>query len=226
MDTDKVIERLVDSSTPVRRLARPWVRAVGWLAVGMPYVALVVLVMAPRPDLLEKLRDVNFSIEQTAALLTAISAAIAAFATTVPGYDRKIVLLPLAPLGVWLGSLGQGCIEGWIRSGSIALAFASDWFCIPAIILVGTVPAIAMAFMLRRGAPLRPHITVALGGLAAAGLGNFGLRLFHAQDASLMVLVWQMGTVVLLTILCGWAGQLLLSWKSLNGDVRRAIFSR
>ncbi|MGE0521633.1 MAG: NrsF family protein [Variibacter sp.] len=226
MDTDKVIERLVDSAGPVRRLARPWVRAVGWFAVGIPYVALVVLVMSPRADLLVKLGDVHFSIEQVAALLTAITAAIAAFAATVPGYDRKIALLPVLPLVVWLGSLGQGCIEGWIRSGSITLNFVSDWFCIPAIILVGTVPAITMAIMLRRGAPLRPHITVALGGLAAAGLGNFGLRLFHSQDVSIMVLVWQMGTVVLLTLLCGWAGQFLLSWRSLTENMHRTIFSR
>jgi hypothetical protein len=52
--------------------------------------------------------------------------------------------------------------------------------------------------MLRCGPPLTPHTTTALGGLAAAGLGNFGLRLFHPQDAGLTVLVWQVGTVCLL----------------------------
>jgi hypothetical protein len=52
-----------------------------------------------------------------------------------------------------------------------------------------------------------PHAAVALAGLAAAGLGNFGLRLFHAQDASLMVLVWQFGSVAVLTGLAGSAGR-------------------
>ena len=60
-----------------------------------------------------------------------------------------------------------------------------------------------MAVMLRRGAPLTPFATMALGGLAAAALGDFGLRLFHSQDASLMVLVWQFGTVVVLSVLAG-----------------------
>jgi hypothetical protein len=79
-----------------------------------------------------------------------------------------------------------------------------------------------MAVMLRRGAPLTPKITTALGGLAAAGLGNFGLRLFHPQDSSLMVLVWQMGSVLLLTLLCGMAGRLLLRWRLMNSNDKAA----
>jgi hypothetical protein len=85
------------------------------------------------------------------------------------------------------------------------------------------VPAIAMALMLRRGAPLTPFVSAALGGLAAAGLGNFGLRLFHPQDASIMVLVWQMGTVFVLTALAGWAGRFLLDWRALLKTTRRQV---
>jgi hypothetical protein len=48
-----------------------------------------------------------------------------------------------------------------------------------------------------RGAPLSPRITPALGALAAAALGNFGLRVFHPADASLMVLIWHFGGVAL-----------------------------
>src|SRR6516162_7918992 len=81
----------------------------------------------------------------------------------------------------------------------------------------------AMGLMLRHGAPLTPHLSTALGGLAAAGLGNFGLRLFHPQDASIMVLVWQMGTVFVLTALAGWAGGLLLDWRSLLEAARRQV---
>jgi hypothetical protein len=182
-----------------------------WLALGLPYVALVVLVMSPRPDLVEKASDLRYLVEQLATLVTGISAAVAAFALVVPGYDRRIAWLPLAPLAVWLGSLGEGCLR--VLSVEGFRNFGSDWFCLPAIMLVGTVPAIAMAVMLRRGAPLSPMIATALGGLAAAGLGNFGLRLFHPQDSSLMVLVWQMGSVLLLSALCGLGGRLLLRWR-------------
>ncbi len=221
LETEKLIQRLADSSGPVRPLARPWVRAAAWLALAIPYVGLVVYVVSPRDDLIAKLWHLRFFIEQIAALATGIAAAVAAFASTIPDYDRKLLLLPLLPLAVWLGTLGQGCIQAWIQFGTDGLSLQPDWFCFPAIVLVGTIPAIAMAVMLRRGAPLTPHMTTALGGLAAAGLGNFGLRLFHAQDASLMVLVWQVGTVIVLTAMAAWAGRYLLNWRSIIGMARR-----
>jgi hypothetical protein len=70
--------------------------------------------------------------------------------------------------------------------------------------------------MLRRGAPLTPHLTATLGGLAAAGIGNFGLRFVHTQDASVTVLVWQLGSVFFLSALAGWVGHLLLNWRSIT----------
>lgn len=222
MDTDKLIACLTEDADPVRRLPSPWIRTALWFAIAIPYVAAIVMMMAPRDDLALKASDLRFLLEQVAALCTAIGAAVAAFQSIVPGYDRRFLLLPLVPLTVWLASLGQGCVQTWLRGGALA-GFTSDFICIPAIALVGTVPAVAMVLMLRKGAPLWPHASAALGGLAAAGLGNFGLRLFHSQDASLMVLVWQMGTVFMLTILCGWAGRLFLDWRPVIARVRRNL---
>ena len=135
------------------------------------------------------------------------------------GFSR-LSLRPIVEWQLWLASLGEGCLQ--ILAADGFRNFASDWFCLPAIVLVGTVPAIAMAVMLRRGAPLTPKITTGLGGLAAAGLGNFGLRLFHPQDSSLMILVWQMGSVLLLTFLCGVAGRFLLRWRLVNSRTTAA----
>jgi hypothetical protein len=215
MDIENLIEALVITAQPVRRLARPWVRTAVWLAIAIPYIVLVIYMMSPRADLGSKISESRYLVEQFAALATAVTAAIAAFATTIPGYSRKVLLLPVLPFLAWLGVLGQGCISTLIQVGPQGLSFQPDWFCLPAIVLVGTVPAAAMAVMLRRGAPLSPHISTALGALAAAGLGNFGLRFFHSQDADLMVLVWQFGTVFLLTCLAGIAGRYLLSWNSI-----------
>jgi len=215
--TNGLIQRLAESSIPVRRLRAPWTRTIFWLAIALPYVALVVFIVSPRSDLIAKMSDPQFVIEQIAALATGIAAAVAAFATIVPGFSRKVLLLPAVTLAVWLGSLGQGCVQDWIRLGPDGLSLRPDWFCFPSIVLVGAVPAIAMAIMVRRGAPLTPHLTGALGGLAAAGLGNFGLRFFHPQDASLMVLVWQFGTVFILSAFASWAGRYLLNWRPLIG---------
>lgn len=226
MDTEKLIERLAESVAPVRPIWRPWMRTAAWLLVAIPYVALVVVVVSPRPDLLAKASQWRYLVEQLAALTTGIAAAAAAFATVIPGYDRRILLLPLLPVAIWLGSLGQGCVQDWIRFGPDGLSLQPDWHCFPGIVLVGAVPAITIAAMLRRGAPLTPHLTAALGGLAAAGLGDFGLRLFHSQDASLMVLVWQVGTVGILTAMAAWAGQYLQNWRSIIGLARTNVLTR
>jgi hypothetical protein len=221
METDKLIQTLAAEARPVRPLASPWARMALWLAVALPYIALVVVVISPRADLLAKLADARFLIEQIAALTTGIAAAIAAFASTIPGYDRKVLLLPALPFALWLGSLGEGCLKTIWEFGLAGLSLQPDWFCLPAIMLVGAMPAVAMVTMLRRGAPLYPYLSAGFGALAAAGLGNFGLRLFHPQDASLMVLVWQVGSVFILTMLGSCAGRSILNWRALTAGGNR-----
>jgi hypothetical protein len=219
-DTDQLIASLAEDARPVRPLPRPGIRTGTWFALAIPYVALMVYVMSPRGDLVAKMSDSHFVVEQLAALTTGITAALAAFATVVPGYSRRIIIAPMVPLAVWLGTLGEGCVADWLRWGPDGLSLQPDWLCLPAIALVGAVPAIVMVAMLRRGAPLAPHTTIALGALAAAGLGNFGLRLFHPQDASVMVLVWQFGTVFVLSVCAGCTGRFILDWRTLLSSAR------
>jgi hypothetical protein len=226
LDTNALIESLAGDAKPVRPLSRPLVRAAIWIALATPYVALIVAVMPQRPDLGLKLADVRFLVEQAAALATAVTAAVAAFAMVAPGEGRKAIGLPVVPLAVWIGSLGVGCVQDWIHIGSASLSLELDFLCFPKIALIGAVPAVTMAVMLRRGAPLHPWMSATLGGLAAAALGDFGLRLFHPEDAGLMVLVWQLGAVLVLVALSGWAGQYILSWPALLRRTRRRVIGR
>jgi hypothetical protein len=221
-DTSKLIQRLAEQIEPVRPLPVPLIRTAKWLIISAPYVALVALLMTPRQDLLLKLSESRYVVEQLSALAVAFAAATAAFAATVPGYDRKI-FLPILPLSLWLATLGHGCIQDWLHNGRDGLAIRPDWMCLPAIALIGALPAVTMAVMLRRGAPLRPHLTSALGGLAAAGLGSFGLRLTESQDASVMVFVWQVGSVVVLSALAASVGNYLLNWRSITGASENAV---
>ncbi len=222
METNDLIRRLTAAATPVDRLPPPSKRAGYWMAAALPAVALVVMLVSPRDDLAMKLMESRFAIEQAAAFLTAIAAAFAAFYLIVPGRSVWVAALPIPPLALWLASLGDGCLRAWLQPGADGLRFYPDWICLPAIALVGFVPAVVMVLMLRRGAPLAPHLTMALGALAAAALGNFGLRLFHQQDASLMVLIWQFGSVALISALASWNGARLLNW----GLARRAGLPR
>lgn len=210
MDTERLIEALAGQVRPVRRLPPPERRVLRWLAVAVPAVAMVAGMMGLRPDLLVVLAEPSFVIQELASLATAVAAALAALASTVPGTPRWKLGLPVAPLGLWLASLGHQCWQEWLRFGLSGMEFRPDLICIPAIAMTGAVPALTIVAMARAGAPFRPGLTAALGALAAAALANFGLRLFHPADAALMVLVWQFGSVALMTALAGLAGRRLL----------------
>lgn len=213
MDTDALIAQLATTVGPVHRLPAPWVRMLLWLALSVPFVAGVVWLMPSEIDLATAIADRRFLIEQAITLVAALAAALAAFCSVVPGYDRRVLLLPLGPLAAWLASIGQGCWRDWIAFGVDGLRLRSDWACLPPAILIGIVPAIVMVMMLRRGAPLVPRMTIALGTLAVAALANLGLQLFHVGDASIMILFWHFGGAAVLAALAGSVGRRVLHWR-------------
>lgn len=216
MKTEDLIRRLAgDTRKPLRRLPPPIFRVGLWLCVSVPWIAIVVAFMGLRPDLATKTGELRWLLEQGGALVTAVTAAMAAFCASVPGRPHWERIVPLAPVSLWVGLLGAGCLRDWSLAGPQGLALHVDWACVPGIVGVGLVPGIVMAIMLRRGAPLAPILSVGLGGLAAAALADFGLRLFHAQDASLMVLVWQVGTVAALAAVSAALGHRLVRWQHL-----------
>jgi hypothetical protein len=213
MQTEEFIQRLAADTGAVRRLKPPWQRGLLWFALALPYVAAVVWGHLARLDPAQVLADPRFMVEQAATLATALAAAFAAFGSVVPGFDRRALLLPLAPLALWLASVGHGCVQDWLRLGADGLALRPDWDCLPAALLIGVVPAAAMLVMLRRGAPLYPRATLALGALAVAAVGNLGMQVFHFRDASIMLLVWHLGGMTAILLLAGSLGGHVLRWR-------------
>ena len=70
-----------------------------------------------------------------------------------------------------------------------------------------------MLILLRRGAPLLPRVTLALAALALAAIANFGLRLFHLGDVSIMVLFWHLGSAAVLSVIAASFGPYVLRWR-------------
>jgi hypothetical protein len=220
METTRLIEQLAAGTTPVRPLLAPWARACLWLLLAIPSTAIVVTLMSPRPDLASQFADLRFMIEEIAAVATAVLAAFAAFVCTVPGQSRKICVLPIVPLAIWLASVGVACVEDWLALGPKALALRIDWECMRAAIPAGILPAIVMVAMLRQGAPVYPRAALASGALAVGALANAGLQLYHAGDISVMVLIWHFGSVALLSAIAAWAGRFILRWPDAASILR------
>lgn len=210
---NQLIERLAADTTLVKPLRSPLLRTISWLLLSAPWVVAVVAIMGLRSDLGERVTDFRWMVEQIATFATALAAAMAAFCAGVPGRPRWERFVPLLPLAIWLGSLGDGCLQSWHSLGSAGLTLHTDWLCLPAIMMASFAPAIAMTVMILRGSAIAPMTTTALGALAAGGLAEFGLRLFHPEDASVMVLIWQVGTVFAMVTIAGLLGRTVLRWR-------------
>jgi hypothetical protein len=211
VETDELIRYLADRATPVGRLPAPWRRTTLWLAISLAYILAVVLVYLVVEHGSGPI-DIRLAVEELATVATAITAAIAAFSLTVPGRDRRICLLPLVPLAFWLLSLGEGCLHDWLSFGTKGLDLRADWDCVPPALILAIVPAALMVAMLRHGAPLEPRLSFALAVLAIASLVNFGLRIFHAGDITIMLLVWHFGVGAVIAALAGQFGRAVLDW--------------
>jgi hypothetical protein len=216
LETEQLVQQLAADAGPVRRVAAPWRRAALWFAISLPYAAAVILLRSIYFGEANFTFDGQFVVEELAILLTAATAVVAAFCSVVPGYSRKILLVPLLPLAVWLATLGDACLREWLLLGADGLKLRVDWDCFPQAAMIGVIPGFAIVLMLRRGAPLYPHATLMLAALAVAALVNFTLRIYHVGDASIMVLVWHFGSMLVFSFLAGWFGNSLLNWKQLR----------
>ena len=220
METEAFIRSLASSAQPVRRLQPPAWRAVVWFTISLAYAGLIAFFMGLRPDFHAEMAEPRFLIEIGACLLSSMMAAAAAFCAGCPGRPLWERFAPLPFVAIWLASLGEGCWQDWIRSGAGGFHIESDLICLPIIFAIGLVPGVLIFAMIRRGAPIAPYSTTGLAALAAAALAAAALRLTHIPDTSAMVLVWQFGSVAVLSALAAIFGRQLLRWPK-RGDITK-----
>ena len=207
--TSDLIEVLAAQATPVRRLRPPLVRAGLWLlAVGLILIFLALL-YGPRPEIAELLRQPTFTAALAGSLLTAVLAAVAAFHLSVPDRSRLWLLLPAPALVLWLSTIGYGCLTAWVSIGPAGVRLGPTLQCFATLLLASVPSAVILLFMLRYTARLYPSTVAMMGGLASGGVAATALSLFHEIDASVMVLLWTLGTTALIVALSGIFGRRL-----------------
>ncbi|MGX6571273.1 NrsF family protein [Cupriavidus necator] len=196
-NTRDLIDSLVADATPVRRLHRPSVRVACWLLLAALLLALVALVHGVRPDLALKLQQPVYVTNVAAAIVTGILAAAAAFIASVPGRSRRWLLLPLPSLAVWVGTIGYDCLTNWVEIGPEGMSPGETARCFATLVVVSTPLSIALTAMLRYVARLSPAPVAMCAGLAVAAMAATSLLLIHPLDASVMVLLWNLGVALL-----------------------------
>lgn len=212
MKTSDLISSLAKDLPPVRRLQPPSVRAGGWLVLAAVVLMLVGVAQGLRPDLAQRLADPAFVASLVASLLTGALAAVSAFFVSLPDRSRLWLLLPLPALGVWLSNIGYQCLTQWISIGPDGIGLGEAVRCFATLVLTSLPLSLVMLVMLRHAAPLRPRTVAVMGSLSVAAITATALSLFHALDATVMILVWNFGTAVILVALGGVFSKKMFRW--------------
>jgi hypothetical protein len=211
-NTPDLIDALVAAATPVRRLRPPWLRAMLWLLVAAIVLGLLCIAHGVRTDISVRLREPVFILSMIGALATAMLAALAAFKLSLPDNSRWWLLLPSPALAVWVSTIGYGCLTDWVRMDPEGVRMGEAARCFATLFLTGVPLSVAMLIMLRHAALLRPTAVSAVGGLAIAAMTSFALSLLHDLDATIMILLWNLGTAALIAGLASAFGRPTLSW--------------
>ncbi len=213
LSTDRLIAELAAHAEAVRPLAPPLQRTLRWLAVASALIALIVSAYGLRPGLLAVLTESSAGLEWLGSLATGGLAAFAAFQVSVPGRSLRWAWLPLPAVLLWLAGVGSGCLGEWLRLGAAAFSYQpGSWHCSREILLISLPLGLVMLIMVRHAAVVRPAPTALLGALSAAALSSAGVGLFHPGETALMALLWHVGTVALLALLCWLFNRRLFAW--------------
>lgn len=210
--TPELIDTLVQDAAPVRRLRPPLLRAAAWLLFAGLVIGLIAVAHGVRPDLAERLQQPVFVVGMCGALATGILGAIASFRISLPDASRKWMLLPLPTLALWIATISYGCLTDWVSMTPDGMRLGETVRCFATLFMTSAPLSIAMLIMLRYAAMLRAVEVSMIGGLAVAAITAFALSLFHDLDASIMVLVWNLGIAALIAVLASLFGRSMFNW--------------
>ena len=212
--TPDLIDTLVQDATPVRRLRPPLVRAGLWLAFAAIVLGLIAIAHGLRPDFSDCMRQPLFVVGMLGALATGIFAAVASFQLSLPDSSRLWIILPLPALALWVLTIGYGCLTDWVSVDPDGVHMGEAVRCFATLLMTSVPLSIAMLVMLRYAALLRPLEVSVMGGLAIAAVTAFALSLFHDLDATVMILVWNLGVAALIATLGSLFGRSMLTWMA------------
>jgi Uncharacterized protein conserved in bacteria len=185
---EALIDRLGTDLVPVRRLLPPWLRTVGWMLAVAAIAAVLLMHYGADPMLRRWAATPDLGWAGMGAVITAITAAWAAFALGVPGRPAAWAWLPLPGAVLWIGASGLGCLRLHLRNvvaaGTQLPTMHQSADCLVFIISFSIPLSALLIVLVRRACPLRPVLTAVLIGLASAAASASLLEICHAFDAA------------------------------------------
>ena len=108
--------------------------------------------------------------------------------------------------------MSYGCLTDWVSMSADGVRMGEAACCFATLLLTSLPLSIGMLIMLRHAAPLRPTAVSAVGGLAIAAMTSFALALLHDLDATIMILIWNLGVAAFIVGLVSAFGRTALNW--------------
>ncbi len=212
MKTDDLIKAIAaDASARVPSLGARLATA---LAIGAVLaVALFVLTLGVRPDVLEALQTWRFDTKLAVALLTFVAALRATGRLARPDADRRLalaaLLLPLLALAI---AVGWELILSPVATWSARAIGSNSKLCVVSIVAMSIAPLAALLIALRAGAPSSPGMAGATAGLAAGGLAAALYATHCTDDSPMFVTLWYIPAILTITLMGAGAGRRVLRW--------------
>jgi hypothetical protein len=111
--------------------------------------------------------------------------------------EKKEFLIPIILIGSWiLGTLAQ-LASLFIHKGVLALTPDAHLACAVILLGMGLVAAVPLFIFLKKAAPLHPHLSGSLAGLASAALSTCCVQLFCLHDSPSHTIAWHIIPVLL-----------------------------
>jgi hypothetical protein len=167
--------------------------AAGWMLLAATILGFLFLIQGVRPDFAEQLANPRFAIALSASLATGVLAATGCFLGSLPDRSRYWLLLPLPALIVWISTIGYGCLTDLVEINPSGMQLSETALCFLTLLVVSAPLSAATFVMLRHVGRLRPAPVTMTAGLAVAGIASAALSIFHQLDATILVLVWNVG---------------------------------
>jgi hypothetical protein len=212
MKTDDLIKAI--AADAAASMPSVGVRMTAALAAGGSVaVALFVLNLGVRPDVLDALQTWRFDTKLAIALLTFAGALWATARLARPDADRRLalaaLLLPLLALAIAAGwELSFSPVATW----SARAIGSNSKLCVVSIIAMSIAPLSALLLALRAGAPSSPGMAGAAAGLAAGGLAATLYATHCTDDSPMFVALWYIPAVLVITLVGAAAGRRVLRW--------------
>ena len=211
METSHLIQSLANAARPIRVIRPPLLRAGCWLLIALVALVLLALEHGLRSDIANQLRNPSFLVGTTASCLTGALAALGCLMGSLPDRSRYWLLLPLPPLAVWTATLGYGCLTDWVSYDAGGLRMGAAFQCFATVLLVSLPLSASIFVMLRHAARLRPTLVTLAAGLAVAVMTSTAMSLLYRLDATVMNLIWNLGTATLIVLIEALVGRRVLT---------------